>query len=86
MPDFFRTAVYFKNVPPTERVVRTVAGAALVAVPVAVGAPMWLVAVLAVNGVFAAGTGFVGFCPACYLYGRKLAVRSAEQPEGSGTE
>ncbi len=65
------SAFFVKNVPPTERVIRTVgslaaAGAALVLLP----APLSIVA--AVSASLFALTGVVGFCPACALAGRKL--------------
>ncbi len=75
---------YEKNLPNWERALRVLAAAALVAgglwaLPgTALG---WL---LAASGAVVALTGFVGFCPACAMVGRKLdrqaRDRGAAQP------
>ena len=67
----FSTAIYVKNVPAWERVVRVVLSLAVIVYAVmSLPAPWsWLV------GASAAGfavTGLVGFCPACAMIGRRL--------------
>lgn len=71
--------IYVKNVPAFERIVRVLLGIGLV-----VGAgwmflhlmygtlSVVLTLVLLVSGLFAAATGFFGWCPACAMVGRKL--------------
>ncbi len=75
MSDFFRTAIYFKNVPLPERALRVALAAGVAVVPIPFAMPSWIGAVLVANGAFIALTGFVGFCPACYFAGRKLVPR-----------
>lgn len=75
MTKFFRTALYFKNVPLFERVVRVVMGVAMAALPLAVGRLAGALPLTVTMGAGIAMTGFVGFCPACYLVGRKLEAR-----------
>ncbi len=64
---------YVKNVPQWERVLRVVMG--LMALVFAV--MNWGVSGLAVGmgvmGAMLAMTGLVGFCPMCYMVGRKLS-------------
>lgn len=74
MTRFFRTAVHFKNVPLAERLARVLFGALLAASPALVPAVPWWLSVS--SGLGLALTGFVGFCPACYLVGRRLEARS----------
>lgn len=63
--------MYRKNVPNWERWLRVIAGLALIAYGF-LGAPSVLVAGLAiVSALVVIGTGFVGYCPACALVGRK---------------
>lgn len=64
--------IYAKNVPPIERMIRIVAGLALVAFGLIgmKGTPLGYV--LAASGVVAVLTGFVGFCPMCALAGRRI--------------
>jgi hypothetical protein len=62
---------YQKNLPGWERALRVLGGAAMVL------AGLWVLGgtlgyVVAGSGVFTALTGFVGFCPACAMVGRKL--------------
>jgi hypothetical protein len=76
MTEFFRTAVHFKNVPFVERAVRLGIAMVLVAIPFALSWSGWLAALSWGNAAFIALTAFVGFCPACYLVGRKLVARS----------
>ena len=67
--------LYMKNVPIRERVLRALGGAVIVGLglyfyPRSLGGYG-----LALTGVFAALTGFVGFCPLCWLAGRKLTPK-----------
>lgn len=83
MSEFLRTALYFKNVPVVERIARVILAVAVL-VPIAVWTiPWWGTALLATNAAFIALTGFVGFCPACYLAGRRLEAR--RRGRGPGT-
>lgn len=62
---------YVKNVPTWERVLRVLAGLAVVAWSVmAVGGLWGIVAALSAAGLVL--SGLVGFCPACAMVGRKL--------------
>ena len=75
--------LYQKNLPVWERVLRVIAAAAMIAVGlITLGAsPLgWL---LAASGAFTALTGFVGFCPACAMVGRKLDRRARDGLTGT---
>lgn len=74
--------LYPKNLPAWERVLRVVAAVALIAVGLVgpLGTTLgWLVAA---SGAFVALTGFVGFCPACAMVGRKLDRRVRDAGAG----
>ena len=66
--------LYRKNVPGRERIVRVVGGLAMVA------CGLWAPGVsggivghgVAVSGVIALLSGFIGFCPMCAMAGRRL--------------
>jgi len=63
---------YVKNVPLWERVLRSLAGVALIVFG-AVQFGMTTSGFMVIGtGIMVAFTGFVGFCPACALVGRKL--------------
>lgn len=63
---------YTKNVPGWERVVRSIGGIAMI-VGGLMGMPGTLTGkLLAMGGLMVVATGFVGFCPACAMLGRKL--------------
>ena len=67
--------IYVKNVPPAERVIRILMGAGLLA-----AALMWLGPntkgwIVGAMGAMAAGSGRMGWCPACAMVGRKLDSR-----------
>ncbi len=73
---------YVKNVPAIERVLRAILGIVLAVAAVflylqpAHGAFSGLLAlVLFISGLTAAATGFIGWCPACAMVGRKLKVK-----------
>lgn len=77
MTHFFRTAVYYRNVPGLERSVRLALAAGLAALP-----SFWSLGAGAALGVWVsavglAATGFIGFCPACYLAGRSVVARKS---------
>ncbi len=69
--------VYPKNVPVWERVIRITLGLVLVGIALW-GQPLLgamspiVIGLLLVSAVFVAITGFVGWCPACAMVGRKL--------------
>ena len=66
--------LYRKNLPVWERVLRSVAGVAMVAVGLLAqsfaGSPLGYI--IAGAGVMTLATGFVGFGPACAMVGRRL--------------
>lgn len=77
---------YVKNVPSVERVLRVVLGIGLLASALFVffqpahGAFSGVLALaLLVSALLAAATGFVGWCPACALVGRKLKSKQSLQ-------
>jgi hypothetical protein len=62
---------YVKNVPTWERVLRVLAGLAVVSWSVMALGGLWgTVAALSAAGLVL--SGLVGFCPACAMVGRKL--------------
>ena len=67
--------LYRKNVPGWERWTRVAAGV-LMAVCGLYFLPGTMLGYLAATGVFIALTGFVGFCPMCYVVGRRLSQKS----------
>ena len=64
---------YPKNVPNWERAIRVVLGIVLIAI-VLVQQPFGILGaiILIASGILTAATGFVGWCPACALVGRKI--------------
>lgn len=73
--------LYQKNLPVWERWLRVLGGVALVAYGL-LAAPSLLIAVLAyVSAAVVIITGFVGYCPACALVGRKPIEPANTQPE-----
>jgi hypothetical protein len=71
---FVRTALYVKNVPPLERVVRVVFSLAGAAAALAYLSQPWSW-LLGASALGFSVTGFVGFCPACALFGRRLVSK-----------
>ncbi|MBI1279436.1 MAG: DUF2892 domain-containing protein [Anaerolineaceae bacterium] len=64
---------YPKNVPNWERVIRIVLGIGLIIAAILQQPLGLLVAlVLIASGIFTIATGFIGWCPACALVGRKI--------------
>lgn len=68
---FYRT-----NLPRWERGLRVVAGLAMVAAAVVTWGWTWPAAAGVAAGLAAAGTGWLGFCPACALFGRRAVERA----------
>lgn len=66
--------LYRKNLPGWERAARAIAGVAMMACgflgPGLAGTPVGMI--LAGAGAMTLLTGFIGFCPACAMVGRKL--------------
>jgi len=62
---------YVKNVPTWERIVRIVAGLAVVAWSLLALGGVWGI-VLALSAVGIVASGIFGFCPACAMVGRRL--------------
>lgn len=66
--------LFHKNLPLWERALRSVAGLLMIAfgllAPGFAGGPLGYI--IAAGGVMAILTGFVGYCPACAVVGRRL--------------
>ena len=63
--------IYRKNLPGWERMLRVIAGVAMTVAGL-LGYPAGNLGYgLAAMGLFVVATGFVGFCPACAMVGRK---------------
>jgi len=71
---------YPKNVPNWERAIRVVFGIVLIVAAI-LQQPFGLLGtiVLIASGIFAIATGFVGWCPACALVGRKIKQTSKSE-------
>ncbi len=67
---------YRKNVPPLERLLRVGTGALVAAASLYMPLGTTLGWLAVASGVMLAGTGFIGFCPMCALFGRQLGPRS----------
>lgn len=65
------TPFYTKNVPPLERLLRVLAALAVVAFALLRLPAPWSYLVAVVSVGFSV-TGFVGYCPACAMVGRRL--------------
>ncbi|GHO42177.1 YgaP family membrane protein [Ktedonospora formicarum] len=77
---------YVKNVPLFERILRVVLGIGLTASALFVflqpahgTVSGWLALALLASALFVAATGFIGWCPACALVGRKLKSKQHAQ-------
>jgi hypothetical protein len=64
---------YQKNVPQWERWLRIIASVLLAAYGLLGGLSPIIAGVVLFSAVFLLVTGFIGFCPACAMVGRKLA-------------
>ena len=66
--------LFHKNLPVWERALRSVTGLLMIAcgllAPGLAGSPLGYI--IAAGGVMAILTGFVGYCPACAVVGRRL--------------
>jgi hypothetical protein len=72
---------YPKNVPNIERVLRISLALGLIGLVLfgqnLMGSPSPLIiGIIVITAVSIAITGFVGWCPACWMFGRKLKVKS----------
>jgi hypothetical protein len=72
---------YPKNVPNSERLLRIGLALGLIGLLAfgqsLIGSPSPLImGIIVITAVFIAVTGFVGWCPACALFGRKLKAKS----------
>ena len=66
---------YPKNVPNWERGARIVFGVVLIAMALFGSFSALMSTMLIASALFVIGTGFVGWCPACALVGRKLNMK-----------
>jgi hypothetical protein len=78
------TMFYPKNVPNIERALRVLGGIALIALAAfggpEVGGSEWFGAgLLVASAVVMIVTGFIGWCPACALIGRKIKANARQQ-------
>jgi Protein of unknown function (DUF2892) len=64
-----------KNLPNAERGIRLVLGLGLVFLGLNTFHASLLGYAIAISGLIAAATGFIGFCPMCAMVGRKLDKR-----------
>jgi hydrogenase/urease accessory protein HupE len=74
MNQIYGTAIYTKNVPAVEQGLRIAVALGLLVALVWVTSP-WLRYALGAAAGMALLTGVFGFCPACYLAGRRLEKR-----------
>ena len=77
MGEVFGTAIYAKNIPIAERVARVVGALGAGAAAALFLSEPWARWAAAGSGLMLAVTGLFGFCPACYLVGRKLGKPGA---------
>lgn len=68
--------LYSKNVPNLERAFRILLGIVFVGMALFGGGAPLLIGVLLFSALFVIVTGFVGWCPACAMLGRKLKAKS----------
>lgn len=66
---------YQKNLPLWERVLRVLAGIVVIAVTLSLPLNGWLRALIIASAAAFLFFGFIGFCPACALVGRKLDAK-----------
>jgi hypothetical protein len=77
--------LYPKNVPNIERLLRVALALSLVGLLLfgqgLIGSPSPLIiGILLFTAVFMVVTGFVGWCPACAMVGRKIKTKSQNKP------
>lgn len=63
---------YPKNVPNIERGIRIMLGLVIIGAALIANLALPLAGILIASAVFIMATGFVGWCPACAMVGRKL--------------
>ncbi len=64
---------YVKNIPVWERVIRVIAGVAMLSCSIVMfGNGLLLAYLFIAAGIVTILTGFIGFCPMCALAGRRL--------------
>jgi hypothetical protein len=63
---------YQKNLPVWERILRVTAGILVIVATLLFPLAAWMRGVIIASALAFAFFGFIGFCPACALYGRKL--------------
>lgn len=66
---------YQKNLPLWERVLRVLAGVVVIAVTLSLPLAGWLRTLIITSAAAFLFFGFIGFCPACALVGRKLDAK-----------
>lgn len=64
--------LYRKNLPNWERWLRVIAGVALIAYALIGTSSLLIMGLVLASALVVVVTGFVGFCPACAMVGRKL--------------
>ncbi len=75
--------LYPKNVPTFERMARVIFGLVLIGVGLwrlssgSADAPLVMILLLG-SAIFAIATGFIGWCPACAMVGRKLKQKETQ--------
>jgi hypothetical protein len=73
-----RTMFYPKNVPNAERIGRILLGILLIGVGLFTNQVLLIAGTLIFSAVFIIGTGFIGWCPACAMMGRKIKTKSSK--------
>ena len=71
--------VYQKNLPQWERWVRVLAGLTLVGWSLLGTSSQLITALTVLSAVFIIGTGFIGYCPACAMVGRKPTTKTRSE-------
>lgn len=71
--------LYRKNLPVWERWLRVILGLALIAYPILAGPPLLFTVLALVSAAVVIVTGFIGFCPACAMVGRKWLNQDAHK-------
>ncbi len=69
---------YPKNVSTIERGIRVMLGVVIIGVALIANLALPLVGILIASAVFIMATGFVGWCPACAMFGRKLKSKQQQ--------
>ena len=70
--------LYLKsNLPVLERAVRITLAVGLVIATIALGVGGWMRLAAYASAATLAATAFIGFCPACWLFGRKPIARAS---------